>query len=199
MITEANADVQDYDTREPDLITRAQQGDPDAFGELYRMHHDRVATYISRRVTSNPAIAEDLTADTFIKAWSKIGTFTWRAKSLSAWLTVIARNTIADHYKLSASRRLLFVGSQMTDVSDCWAAPVSSTEDTVLSSFELDHLHQALAGIKKRQQTVLQLRFLGELSVNETARTMGVSEGAIKTLQFRAMANLRDVYKGAAA
>jgi RNA polymerase sigma-70 factor (ECF subfamily) len=185
-------------TGEPALITRAQQGDREAFAELYRMHHGVIATLIGQRVRSNAALAEDLTADVFMKAWAKITTFTWTGTSIRAWLCTIARNVVADHFKTAATRHLTFV-DQITQVGDAWAPLVSGTEDTVLSSLALDDLHHALSEITPRQQVVIRLRFLGEMSVRETARTMGTTDAAVKTLQWRALDSLRKAYVGAVA
>lgn len=198
LTTQAHAVSGGLTAREPALITRAQQGDPEAFGELYRMHRDDVATYIGQRVRSNPALAEDLTADVFMKAWAKIATFTWTGTSIRAWLCTIARNVVADHFKTAAARRLTFV-DQITYVEDTWAPPVSTPEDTVLSSLAVADLHDALSGITPRQQIVIRLRFLGEMSVSETARTMGTTDAAVKTLQWRALSSLRRAYAGAVA
>lgn len=184
--------------REPALITRAQQGDPEAFGELYRMYHGTVATFIGLRVRSNPTLAEDLTADVFMKAWAKIGTFRWTGTSICAWLYTIARNVVADHFKVAETRRLTFV-DQLTHAWDPWVSPVATAEDTVLSTLATADLHHALSGINPRQQAVIRLRFLRGLSVKETARTMGTTDGAVKTLQWRALDSLRRAYVEAEA
>lgn len=193
MISHAQAVSGGLTTREPALITRAQQGDPEAFGELYRMYHGVVAAFIGLRVRSNPTLAEDLTADVFMKAWAKIGTFRWTGTSIRAWLCTIARNVVADHFKVAATRRLTFV-DQITHAWDAWVTPVSTAEDTVLSTLAAADLHHALSGITPRQQVVIRLRFLRELSVSETARTMGTTDAAVKTLQWRALDSLRRAY-----
>ncbi|MFJ9732794.1 RNA polymerase sigma factor [Streptomyces sp. NPDC101171] len=180
------------------LVVRAQQGDREAFAELYRMHHGVIATLIGRRVRSNTALAEDLTADVFMKAWIKINTFTWTGTSIRAWLCTIARHAVADHFKTATTRNLTFV-DHITQVGDAWAPVVSDPEETVLSSLALDDLHHALSEITPRQQVVIRLRFLGEMSVRETARTMGTTDGAVKTLQWRALDSLRKAYPGAVA
>ncbi|WP_018548912.1 RNA polymerase sigma factor [Streptomyces sp. LaPpAH-108] len=184
--------------KEPALITRARHGDPEAFGELYRLHRGVVAAFIGRRVRSNPALAEDLTSDVFVKAWSKISTFRWTGTPIRAWLCTIAHHVVADHFKVAATRRLTFV-DQITHIGDTWAVPVSTAEDTVLSTLDVDGLLAALAGITPRQQAVIRLRFLDEMSISETARTLGTTDGAVKTLQWRALGSLRKAYTGAAA
>jgi len=74
-----------------------------------------------------------------------------------------------------------------------------STEDTVLISLDEELLRRALEQLRPPQREVLTRRFLMEFSVLETARQMSRSEGAVKTLQFRALAKLRSEYLGVAA
>ncbi|MEU8589285.1 sigma-70 family RNA polymerase sigma factor [Streptomyces sp. NPDC048664] len=184
--------------REPLLIARAQQGDPEAFGELYRMHHDSIAGYITHRAKANPQLAEDLTADVFLKAWSNIATFHWTGTPIRAWLCTIARNLIADYYKTAATRRLTYT-DHITPLHDALAAPTTTTEDTALTTLTHSDLHQAINQITPRQQAVIHLRFLNELTVSETARTLGTTNAAVKTLQWRALDSLRKAYAQAAA
>lgn len=184
--------------REPHLITRAQQGDPEAFGELYRMHHDSISGYITHRIKANPQLTEDLTADVFLKAWSNITTFHWTGTPIRAWLCTIARNLIADHYKTAATRRLTYT-DHITPLHDALTAPVTTTEDTALTTLTHSDLHHALTQITPRQQAVIHLRFLSELTVSETARTLGTTNAAVKTLQWRALDSLRKAYAQAAA
>ncbi|MGW2501889.1 RNA polymerase sigma factor [Streptomyces sp. NPDC001588] len=196
MITEANAKPSGPDTREPQLITRAQQGDADAFGELYRMHHNVVAASISR-VSKNPTLTEDLTADTFVKAWAKIRTFTWTGTSLAAWLITIAGNVVADHYKRASTRRLTLV-AELEEAADAWAAPSQTTEETVLASLDAAGLRTALERIAPRHRYVLQRRYLEDRSVPEVATELGISTGATKTMAYRAIISLRRQYEAVA-
>ncbi|MFK4149673.1 sigma-70 family RNA polymerase sigma factor [Streptomyces sp. NPDC004065] len=199
MTTPAHTALTSHAKTEPVLIARAQQGDREAFAELYLMHHDVVATLIGQRVRSNPAVAEDLTADVFMKAWAKIATFTWTGTSIRAWLCTIARHVVADHFKTAATRRLTFV-DHITQLTDTWAPPVNNNpEDTVLSHLAVADLHHALSEITPRQQIVIRLRFLDEMTISETARTMGTTDAAVKTLQWRALDSLRKAYAGAVA
>jgi len=197
LITEANAARPDFDTREPALITRAQQGDRDAFGELYALHRDAIFSFVLQRVPYRHT-AEDLTSEVFARAFCKLHTFSWNAKSIRAWLFTIARNAVADHFKKASTRRSTVV-DDIWGISDLWSAPVEGPEDTTLSQLEVELLHQALARMTPRQRRVLELRFLQERTVPETAGALGISEGAAKTLTFRAMHSLREAYKGVAA
>lgn len=192
MITEANARSTGDDTREPALIARAQQGDTDAFGQLYEMHHEATAAFVRQRLGNHRQRAEDITAEVFLRAFRKLDTFTWKGKSLRAWLFTIARNMVADHYKALSTKRLTFV-EDIREESDYWAAPDCAPEDVVLAGFANSELHAAVSELTGLQRRVIILRFFGELTVEETAVALGRSEGATKTVQYRAVRSLQRI------
>lgn len=194
MITKANGATPSSDTREPALITLALQGDRDAFGELYALHHAAILAFVDRRVR-NRAVAEDITGETFLVAWAKLSTFTWQGISIKGWLTTIARNKVTDHCK-SAQRRE-FAVDDLLPFDDRESL---STEAVVLDRITERQLVSALSKLKPGQLEVIARRFLMQYSVAETAQAMDRTEGAVKTLQFRAMASLRtQLHMGVAA
>src|SRR5206468_11851041 len=80
------------------LVERAQAGEAEAFGLIYDRYFDTVFRFVYFRV-GNRQLAEDLTADTFLRALKRIGSFTWQGPDLGVWLVTIARNLVADHFK----------------------------------------------------------------------------------------------------
>ncbi|MFI6153200.1 ECF subfamily RNA polymerase sigma factor, BldN family [Kitasatospora sp. NPDC051170] len=167
-----------------ELVERAQNGESDAFGRLYDHYADTVYRYIYYRVGSR-ATAEDLTSETFLRALRRIGTFTWQGRDFGAWLVTIARNLVADHFKSSRFRLEVTTG-EMLDSNECERSP----EESVLESLSNAALLDAVRRLNPQQQECVTLRFLQGLSVAETARIMGKNEGAIKTLQYRAVRTL---------
>ncbi|MFG2139193.1 ECF subfamily RNA polymerase sigma factor, BldN family [Streptomyces sp. NPDC048650] len=167
-----------------DLVERAQAGEADAFGRLYDQYADTVYRYIYYRVGGR-ATAEDLTSETFLRALRRIGTFTWQGRDFGAWLVTIARNLVADHFKSSRFRLEVTTG-EMLDANEVERSP----EDSVLESLSNAALLEAVRKLNPQQQECVTLRFLQGLSVAETARVMGKNEGAIKTLQYRAVRTL---------
>ncbi|WP_442789341.1 ECF subfamily RNA polymerase sigma factor, BldN family [Kitasatospora sp. NBC_01302] len=167
-----------------ELVERAQAGESEAFGRLYDHYSDTVYRYIYYRVGSR-ATAEDLTSETFLRALRRIGTFTWQGRDFGAWLVTIARNLVADHFKSSRFRLEVTTG-EMLDSNECERSP----EDSVLESLSNAALLDAVRRLNPQQQECVTLRFLQGLSVAETARIMGKNEGAIKTLQYRAVRTL---------
>ena len=167
-----------------ELVERAQAGESEAFGRLYDHYADTVYRYIYYRVGSK-ATAEDLTSETFLRALRRIGTFTWQGRDFGAWLVTIARNLVADHFKSSRFRLEVTTG-EMLDSNECERSP----EDSVLERLSNAALLEAVGRLNPQQQECVTLRFLQGLSVAETARIMGKNEGAIKTLQYRAVRTL---------
>jgi len=167
-----------------DLVERAQAGEAEAFGCLYDQYSDTVYRYIYYRV-GGKATAEDLTSETFLRALRRIGTFTWQGRDFGAWLVTIARNLVADHFKSSRFRLEVTTG-EMLDANEVERSP----EDSVLESLSNAALLDAVRRLNPQQQECVTLRFLQGLSVAETARVMGKNEGAIKTLQYRAVRTL---------
>lgn len=166
------------------LVERAQDGDGEAFGQLYDAYLDTVYRYIYYRV-ANRALAEDLTSETFLRALRRISTFTWQGRDFGAWLVTIARNLVADHYK-SSRHRLEVPTGEMLDSDETSASP----EESVLAYLSNRALLDAVKQLNSQQQECVTLRFLHGLSVAETAQIMGKNDGAIKTLQYRAIRTL---------
>ena len=169
-----------------EIVQRAQQGDADAFGQLYDRYVDVVFRYVQYRV-SNPTLAEDLTSETFLRALRRISSYTWQGRDFGAWLVTIARNLIADHYK-SGRYRLEVATSDLVEAGA--DRSTDGPEDEVLAGLTNAALIEAVKQLNAEQQECIALRFLQGMSVAETAQIMGKNEGAIKALQYRAVKSL---------
>jgi RNA polymerase sigma-70 factor (ECF subfamily) len=167
------------------LVERAQRGDAEAFGLIYDRYVDTVFRFIYFRVGSRP-LAEDLTADTFLRALKRIGSFTWQGRDLGAWLVTIARNLVADHFK-SGRYRLEVTTGDVLDADKAERGPEGSPEAAVVDHITNVALLRAVKQLNPEQQECIVLRFLHGFSVAETAQAMGKNEGAIKALQYRAV------------
>jgi RNA polymerase sigma-70 factor (ECF subfamily) len=165
------------------LVTAAQAGDGEAFGQLYDTYVDVVHRYIAYRV-NNHALAEDLTSETFLKALRRISSYTWQGRDFGAWLVTIARNLIADHFKSSRYKLEL----STADLVESGAERSSdSPENEVLTGITNATLLDAVKRLGAEQQECIVLRFLQGMSVAETAAVLGKNENAVKALQYRAV------------
>jgi RNA polymerase sigma-70 factor (ECF subfamily) len=177
------------------LVTLAQLGDGEAFGQIYDAYVDSVYRYLYYRVGS-PQLAEDLTSETFVRALRRIDSFHWQGKDIGAWFVTIARNLVADHFKSSRFKLEMSTGDILDadhtgSVNQGSVAP--GTEEIVLDRLRDAELLGAVKQLKADQQECVVLRFLQGLSVAETADVMGRSQGAIKQLQLRAVRSLAKV------
>ena len=166
------------------LVERAQQGDNEAFGLIYDRYVDTVFRFIYFRVGNRP-LAEDLTSDTFLRAFKRLSSFTWQGRDPGAWLVTIARNLVADHFK-SGRYRLEVTTGDVLD-ADRTDAPEARPENVVVDYLTNVALLTAVKQLNPEQQECIVLRFLKGCSVAETAQAMGKQEGAIKALQYRAV------------
>ena len=167
------------------LVELAQQGDGEAFGQLYGLYVDTVYRYVYVRVGSRQP-AEDLTSETFIRALRRIDGFSWQGRDIAAWFITIARNLITDNAK-SAKFRLEVTTADMFDADTRVEAP----DIEVLDRLRDVRLVEAVRRLKPAQAECVLLRFFQGLSLAETAEVLGTSEGAVKQLQLRAVRALR--------
>lgn len=89
---------------EKELVLSAQQGDRNAFAQLYEANVEKVYRYLLSRL-SEPADAEDVTAEVFINAMRSLPSYRSKGTPLIAWLFRIAHNQAVNHLKKNARRR----------------------------------------------------------------------------------------------
>lgn len=169
---------------EDKIVALAADGDQKAFGVLYDHYQPQIYRFVYLKVSSREE-AEDLTHQVFLNAWLGVPKYKHRGHPLSSWLYQIARNQVVDYYR---GRR---EAVSLEDV-DPEAFAEKFAEGDLDKNFELDRATVAIRGLKQEYQDVLILRFVEDMSVKETASSMGKSEGAIKLLQHRALRVLRE-------
>lgn len=167
------------DTDERLLAERAKI-DPEAFGELYD-RHVRTVYRLALSMLHNPAQAEDVTAEVFLKALRGIGGYRYQGRPFNCWLYQIARNTIANEFR----------GRLMVPLAEDLRADRSSPEADALWRAEMRDVWAMVDRLPAAQRAAMTLRFRDDLSVRAIARLMNRSEPAVKQLIFRAVARLR--------
>ena len=176
------------------LVHAAKAGDATAFGELYERYRDAIYRFcLSRTGTSHDA--EDLTADVFVKALQSIDRWQDRGLPFAAFLYRIARNAAIDR-----SRTL----KQPLSVDGLLVEPASKQNVELEATFAVEKsiLLAALTKLKSEHRDVVVMRFIEGYSALEVAGVLGKTEGAIRTLQHRALERLRkefDIAQRAAA
>ncbi len=168
-----------------ELVARGQQGDRDALEELYLIHFDRIYSYLHVSV-GNRHDAEDLTTQTFLKMLEKIGSFKWQSAPFSAWLFRIAHNLAMDHFR---SRRRWQPEEEVPEPPPSEAAP--SAELEAMRTIGRESMLKLIEKLSPEQQQVLTLKFVFNLPNAEVAAILEKTEGAIKSLQHRALVSLQ--------
>ena len=166
------------------LVDRAQAGERDALEELYLIHFDRIYGYLHVSV-GNRHDAEDLTTQTFLKMLESIRRFRWQSAPFSAWLFRIAHNLAMDHFR--ANKRW----QPEEDVPEPDADESTSAEAGAFQSIGRKSMLELIEDLSPEQQQVLTLKFVFGFANAETATILGKSEGAIKSLQHRALVSLQ--------
>jgi RNA polymerase sigma-70 factor (ECF subfamily) len=166
------------------LVERAQKGDRGALEELYLIHFDRIYSYLHMSV-GNRHDAEDLTTQTFLKMLESIGKFKFQAAPFSAWLFRIAHNLAMDHFR--AARRW----QPEEEVPEPPGEEEPSAEAQALQSIGRQSMLELIEGLSSEQQQVLTLKFVFNFPNAEVATILGKTEGAIKSLQHRALVSLQ--------
>ena len=167
---------------ERELIERAQKGDKAAVGTLYDAYIQAVFEFINYRVGSKD-VAEDLTADVFLRMVRALPKYTFTGAPFGAWLLRIATNRITDFYR-----------EKRSEVSDSILENYGSNDpdpfDHLAKAADRTRLQEAMQALSEDYQTVLILRFTQELSHTDVASIMGKSIEAVRVLQHRALKSL---------
>jgi len=166
------------------LVESAQRGEREALEELYLLHFDRIYSYLHMSV-GNRHDAEDLTTQTFLKMLESIKKFRWRAAPFSAWLFRIAHNLAMDHFR--ATRRW----QPEENVPEQAGEEEPSAEAQALQSIGRQSMLELIENLSEEQQQVLTLKFVFNFPNSDVATILGKTEGAVKSLQHRALVSLQ--------
>lgn len=166
-------------------VQKAIAKDPKAFAVLYDRHVVRVYRHIYYLV-GDAREAEDLTAQTFLKAWEAIGRYKERGTPIAAWFLRIAHNLTVSHLR---SRR---------EHSELDAGYVDhkrggNPEEVLEQATDERNVREAVMQLKEEQRQVIMLRFVEELGYQEVAEMIGKSVPAVRVIQHRALGNLRKI------
>jgi RNA polymerase sigma-70 factor, ECF subfamily len=165
------------------LLRRAQQGNADAFAQLYRANVQAIYRYIYHRV-NDVHLAEDLTGDVFTRALKSMATYRDQGKPFVAWLYRIAHARVVDFYRMSDRR------PPESDVEAEPIAVITDMDQALLRRQAAKVLREAISALTDEQQQVIILRFIEGQRIETVAEIMGKNANAIKALQHRALRSL---------
>jgi RNA polymerase sigma-70 factor (ECF subfamily) len=177
------------DSGSDELIALAAAGDREAFGRLYEQHAVRVFRH-AYFLTSDVSLAEDLTAQTFLKALEAIGRYEDRGVPFIAWLLRITVNLAINHRKALKNGIHAQLPEQIVD-NDA----LNSPEQSCTMKSEGERVWTKVRELPLEQRQVIVMRFMEDLAYSDVAAVLGKSIGAVRVIQFRALHNLRNLLR----
>jgi RNA polymerase sigma-70 factor (ECF subfamily) len=159
-----------------------RRGRYEFFAEQYEAYLVRVLNYVRLRV-SDEALAQDLTAEAFERALTHIDTLR-DTGAFGGWLFRIARNVVAAHYRGRSVEVSL-------ELAEKHAAPDPPAESELIHAEALAAMRRTLHDLSEREQEIVRLRFVAELSHREIGKAMGLRAGNVAVILYRALRKLR--------
>jgi len=173
------------ETPDDQLVRSICSGDEGALSVLYRRYVTSVYRFILAQVR-DVQDAEDLTSETFARMMRGIGGYRGEA-SFRNWLYQIARNAVRNHRRAARYRLALPLPHSVAEPSE------SDTEQGERQEHEV--VLRLLQPLPPRYRQVLELRFLEDCTIEETARRMGITIGNAKVIQHRALKKAAAVHE----
>ncbi|MPY81361.1 MAG: sigma-70 family RNA polymerase sigma factor, partial [Actinophytocola sp.] len=157
------------------------------FANWYKDYAQAIRNFVLSR-THDPLLADDCTSETFLKAFAHRNSFQCQGQGVRPWLVTIARNVVRDYLRTS-QRQKVTVAEAFTESTD----PAPNPEQLVLERATIAEISRCVGQLSSDQAQCIRLRFTEGLSVNQTARMMERSEGAVRALQYRAIRELDSI------
>jgi RNA polymerase sigma factor (sigma-70 family) len=155
----------------------------------YEAYGKAVYSYVRFHLASADA-AEDVTADTFLKAFRSADRYDESKGQPRTWIFRIAQNTLRDYQRRARLRQHLPIGS-MRDL----ATDAPSPEERILWEEQVARLLIAVGDLTEKDRELISLRYGSGLDTAEVAEVLGVREAAVRTRLWRALSRLRDVLR----
>jgi RNA polymerase sigma-70 factor, ECF subfamily len=179
------------------LVAAAKHGDAEAFSILVKRHEHRI--FVSAlRVTGNHQDAEDATQQSFQKAFTHLHRFEGKS-AFTTWLTRIAINEALMLLRKGRSSREISINEENGSQENALALEIPDSGPGPEIDYSEREQHELLSAAVRQlgpnMRQAIELRDLGELSVRETARVLGISISAVKARVFHARKKLREALK----
>ena len=173
------------------IIRRVLAGDEAAFAELVNKYQKPVHTLAWRKI-GDFHIAEDITQDAFLNVYQKLSTLK-DPNQFSGWLYVITANLCATWLRKKRIQTQPLEDTETTMIQeDAYSQHVTEERSKTASESQREVVKQLLAKLKESERTVMTLHYLGEMTVAEISRFLGVSASTIKSRLRRARNRLKE-------
>ena len=166
-----------------DIVRRAQEYDEPAVEALYQKYYPKIYNYAFMQMGDAQA-SEDLASDVMLKMIESMHKYTFRGLPFGAWVFRIARNRLIDLHRRRRRRGEV-------DLSGTLSSALASPQVLAERALERGQIQVALKHLTDEQRQVIVLKFIQGFDNRSIGQIMGRSEGAIKSLQHRALGALR--------
>jgi len=170
------------------LVVAAQSGDESAFTEIVR-RYQRVVYRVAYGLTRNASDADDLSQETFVRAYQALGRFRV-GEPLQPWLSRIAVNQAYSLFR-RRKRRPETSLEPLVESGEQWAAAGNDPSEETAERERSAQIDQAFSELSSEHQAVLVLRVVQDLSYEDIAATLGVPPGTVMSRLSRARAELK--------
>jgi RNA polymerase sigma-70 factor (ECF subfamily) len=162
------------------LVERARTGDRKAYGMLFDRFHDEIYRFATRRL-GDPVAGQDVAAETFADAFGSIKRFEFKGAPFEAWLYSIARRRVIDQMRSRVRHEHLPLEPSAAGLD---ADHAGGIVDAI-------HVRALIARLPETERDVIELRFMEDLDVEQTALRLGKQPGAVRVAQHRGLLRLR--------
>jgi RNA polymerase sigma-70 factor, ECF subfamily len=174
-----------------DYINKAKLGDQVAFTYLLDHYWNEVYAFMLLR-TENETDAEDITIETFSKAFDKIASYNPEFQ-FNTWLIAIAKNVHIDLLRKKKSSLFTNISDEEDDIAYSIADSTPSAEDKLITEQNLSRLLQYIKELKPAYQEVIQMRYFQEMSYQEIAEDLNEPLNNVKVKLLRAKKLLAEI------
>ena len=164
------------------LVARAQRGDRDAFGQLYRCHFGFLSTVADRLL---PDASEDLVHDVFIEAWRRIRSFDASRGAFRTWLSIILRSRALDRRRKAGRRPL-----------ELPLSPLPAPGNEASAAHARRDLERVFAKMSEKERRTVTLVYYSGFTLAEAAERLAEPVGTVKARMSRLLAQLRAGHRG---
>lgn len=172
------------------LVNKARAGDKDALTKLYGGFRDKIYRYVFFKC-GNHADAEDITNEVFLRMIQSIANFQWKGIGFSSWLFRIASNLVIDYYRKKSRRNTESIKERDYIGETNWEQISEFLDNRDL--FQV--IYKNTDYLTQLQKEVVNLRFIGDLSLKETAEAMAKNVNSVKAIQHAAIKKLKEKVK----
>jgi RNA polymerase sigma-70 factor, ECF subfamily len=164
------------------------------FASLFDEYYPKLYAYIRSQVASQE-IAEDITAGTFERAFSRSHTYDADKGSFATWLFRIGRNLVINYYASTSRKPVQIILDEAVEVSTTDPSP----EQQIIRKEQRQALLELLSSLPERDQEIISLKFFGRLPNKKIAEVMDLKEKTVSVIVLRALQKLKTRFETQAA